>query len=205
MRRTALLLALVAACAQRTVTVEGIAASLPPEPIAVGFDVDDTLLFSAPGFHYGLHNADGPGGANRYGDDPLRNPAFWNDMNAQFDRFSLPKQAARRLIALHRRRGDRIYFITARPATEGEHLSALLRRTFDVDASPVIFMGPRSKAIAIRSHGISLYYGDSDSDIQAAHEAGIRAIRLLRSPMSNHPRPPRPGAFGEEILADSEH
>ena len=49
-----------------TTTVEEIAASLPEKPVSVGFDVDDTVLFSSPGFYYAFSNTDGPNGTNAW-------------------------------------------------------------------------------------------------------------------------------------------
>src|SRR5215472_15102767 len=37
----------------RSITLEELARSLPKEPINVVFDVDDTVLFSSPGFQWG--------------------------------------------------------------------------------------------------------------------------------------------------------
>ena len=82
-------------------------------------------------------------------------------------------------------------------------MSALLNRTFGLDSPPVIFMGGRSKSIPIREHGIVLYYGDADTDIAEALEAGIRAIRILRSPVSIDPRKLQPGRYGEAVLEGS--
>ena len=190
--------------ANRYISMTALEQSLSPLPISVGFDVDDTVLFSSPGFYYALHNSDGPDGANKYGDIPLRTYAFWYDMNSRYDRFSIPKQIALDLIALHKKRGDRIYFITARRATSNEFLTTTLTNTFNLpDNAPVIFTGRDPKSGPIKAHGISLFYGDSDGDISAAHQAGIRAIRILRSPLSTNSRLPVPGKFKEEILEDS--
>jgi acid phosphatase class B len=51
----------------------------------------------------------------------------------------------------------------------------------------------------------ALSYGDSDGDIEDTHEAdpAIRAIRVIRSPVSYNDRPTLPGKYGEEILANS--
>ena len=149
----------------RWVTVEEIVSSLPDHPVAVGFDIDDTVLFSSPGYFYGLTNRDGPHGTNRYGEDPLSSPEFWSDMNSRFDRFSLPKAIGRVLLDLHKARGDRIYFITARTASPEETLTPLLNRTFGLENThAVIFVGRDSKAHPLRDLGIELYYGDADHD-----------------------------------------
>jgi len=72
-------------------------------PMAVGFDIDDTVLFSSPGFWRGkkMYSPD----SEAY----LRNPEFWEKMNNGWDEFSIPKEVARALIALHVKRGDSIY------------------------------------------------------------------------------------------------
>ena len=51
----------------------------------------------------------------------------------------------------------------------------------------------------------ALSYGDSDGDIADTHEAdpAIRAIRIIRSPVSYNERLTTPGRYGEEILAHS--
>ena len=51
----------------------------------------------------------------------------------------------------------------------------------------------------------ALSYGDSDGDIANTHEAdpSIRAIRIMRSPVSYNLGAVLPGKYGEEILANS--
>jgi hypothetical protein len=58
---------------------------------------------------------------------------------------------------------------------------------------------------AIRSVHPAVSYGDSDGDIADTHEAdpAIRAVRIIRSPVSYNERPFQPGEYGEEILANS--
>jgi acid phosphatase (class B) len=189
-----------------TTTVEEIANSLPASPVAVGFDVDDTVLFSSPGFYYAFSNTDGPDGSNKYGPRPLSSDLFWKDMSCDFDRFSMPKESAREVIAMHKQRGDKIYFITARPPVKGEILTSLLHRAFKLEGQPkAIFSGKTSKAVFIKKHDISVFYGDSDSDISEAHDAGVRAIRFLRSPISTNKGKYNPGLHGEVVLRDSEN
>ncbi len=76
-------------------------------PMAVGFDIDDTVLFSSPGFWRGQKTFS-PGS-----EDYLKNPQFWEKMNNGWDEFSMPKEVARQLIAMHVKRGDSIWFVTA--------------------------------------------------------------------------------------------
>ncbi len=189
-----------------SISIEQIKNSLPPRPVAVGFDVDDTVLFSAPGFYYGFENKDGENGTNRYGKRVLGSMEFWRDMNGHFDNFSIPKQSARDVIEMHKARGDKIYFITARPWTKDEILTKIVHREFKLDNKyPVIFSGRTSKAVYIRNKNIRLFYGDSDSDISEAHHAGVRAIRFMRSPLSNNKGKYHPGKHGESVLENSEN
>jgi acid phosphatase (class B) len=190
-----------------TVSVDEIAESLPARTISVGLDVDDTVLFSSPGFYYGFNNADGPGNTNKYGKRPLSNDLFWQDLSGEFDKFSMPKYAARKIINMHKERGDKIYFITARPPVKKEILTSILKRTFSLpkDSPDVIFSGRISKGKFIRKHGISLYYGDSDSDISEANEVGVRAIRFMRSSFSTNTGRYHPGMYGEAVLENSEN
>jgi acid phosphatase (class B) len=194
-----------AAPAWHTVTVADIAATLPKGPVAVGFDVDDTALFTSPGYFYLERNTDGPGGANRYGDHPFDNPEAIADLNREYDKFALPKRATAELIALHQRRGDDIWFITARPVPPTEIVSGLLQRYYGINRMhPVIFLDGKPKGPKIRELVLAVYYGEGDGDITAAQSAGARPIRFLRSPMSTDPRPVHPGAYGEEVLEGSD-
>lgn len=189
-----------------TISLEEIEKSLPEQAIAVGFDVDDTVLFSSPAFYYVMNNSDGPEGSNKYGRKPFEHDEIWTDINGIYDQFSLPKAIAHKLIDMHQMRGDRIYFITARAESNNEKLSTLLKKTFDIQhMHPVLFMGHNSKAAPIRRLDIRLYYGDSDSDIIEAQDAGIRAIRILRAANSTDPRPLKLGEYGEKILLESDY
>ena len=89
-------------------------------PMAVGFDIDDTVLFSSPGFWRGQKTFS-PGS-----EDYLKNPQFWEKMNNGWDEFSIPKEVARQLIDMHVRRGDAIFFVTGRSPTKTETVSVLV-------------------------------------------------------------------------------
>ncbi|TBV03721.1 acid phosphatase AphA [Stutzerimonas kirkiae] len=168
-------------------------------PMAVGFDIDDTVLFSSPCFYYGQQKYS-PGS-----DDYLKSQSFWNEINGGCDRYSIPKDVARALIELHQQRGDTLYFITGRPYTEGEQLTGILQKTFAiVDMQPVVFTSGPEKSRFIRERGLRIYYGDADSDIISAREAGARPIRVMRAGNSSYLPLPDNGALGEEVLVDSQ-
>lgn len=186
------------------VTVEDVALSLENHPpMNIGFDVDDTVLFSSPGYYYGQQKYS-PGS-----NDFLSIAEFWEEMNNGLDRFSIPKESARKLIELHKRRGDSIYFITARKPTETETVTELLAERFDIEKpNKVIFTGMKilenPKIKPLSKHNVRIFYGDSDEDIKAAQAVGIRTIRIIRASNSTNKPLPRPGSLGEEVLVDSE-
>jgi acid phosphatase (class B) len=187
----------------RWVTLKDIARSLENQPsMNVGFDIDDTVLFSSPGYYYGRQKYS-PGN-KAY----ITMEEFWNEMNNGLDQFSIPKECARKLIELHKKRGDSIYFITARTKTKTESVTELLMNTFNLEnIHEVIFtgvkLGENSKVKPIKENKIRIFYGDADSDIDAALEAGIRAIRIMRAVNSTNKPLPQNGSFGEEVLVNS--
>jgi acid phosphatase (class B) len=210
-------LALAAACApsaappgaapapERTITLSALEASLAPlKPSTVVFDIDDTTLYTGLAFLFAqgyLEEKDG----GRFRDDR----AFWTLINDSLDaRFSKPKRIARELIAFHQARGDTIVFVTSRFPSEpaSDRTSRLLQRLFAFPVPPtVLFTAQAPKTEAIRSVHPAVSYGDSDGDIAdtRAADPSIRAIRIIRSPVSYNERPFQPGKYGEEILANS--
>lgn len=176
-------------------------------PISVGFDIDDTLLYSSPAFFYGQMKFS-PGSR-----DYLKNPAFWNEVSsAGWDKFSVPKTSGKALISLHLERGDNIFFITRRPLpTSGkEDLTAILGADFNIPAArlnKVIFTGrgKDAKVKFIKDNHIAIFYGDSDNDILDARKAGAEGIRVLR-PLNSTNRPlPVNGRFGERVIINSQY
>ncbi|TDM06605.1 MAG: acid phosphatase AphA [Ideonella sp. MAG2] len=193
----------------RWVTLKELAASLPPGPVDVGFDIDDTLIFPSPGFQAVLFSKEGPGGSNPYGADMravVANPKTWQDLHHQHDAYALPKAIGRELLALHQQRGDRIHLITARVGIEGAALEARMRKFFGLEfAGPIVFTALKPKTEAIRARKLALYYGDSDSDIEAAQAAGIRGVRVLRATNAvAYDKGPCFGKFGEDVIIDSD-
>jgi acid phosphatase (class B) len=183
------------------VTLQDIAKSLENQPaMNVGFDIDDTVLFSSPGYYYGKQ---------KYSPEDnsfLLKKEFWEEMNNGHDRFSIPKECARKLIELHKKRGDSIYFITGRTKTKTETLTELLARTFALEnPNKVIFTSNEAKIKPIKENHIKIFYGDSDADIRAAQVNDIRAIRIIRARNSTHKPLPKNGSLGEEVLVNSDY
>ena len=175
-------------------------------PINVSFDIDDTVLFSSPCFYYGQQKYS-PGKQ-----DYLKNQDFWNEVNAGCDKYSVPKQIGADLIKMHQERGDQIYFLTGRTAGNVDGVTPVLQKAFDIkNMHPVEFMGGRerttkyNKTPGIIAHKVSIHYGDSDDDVLAAKEAGIRGIRLMRAANSTYQPMPTLGGYGEEVLINSSY
>ena len=175
-------------------------------PINVSFDIDDTVLFSSPCFYHGQQKYS-PGKH-----DYLKNQDFWNEVNAGCDQYSIPKQIAVDLINMHQARGDQIYFITGRTAGDKDGVTPVLQKAFNIkDMHSVEFMGGRerttkyNKTPGIIEHKVSIHYGDSDDDILAAKEAGIRGIRLMRAANSTYQPMPTLGGYDEEVLINSSY
>ena len=156
-------------------------------PMAVGFDIDDTVLFSSPGFWRGKKTF------SPESEDYLKNPVFWEKMNNGWDEFSIPKEVARQLIDMHVRRGDAIFFVTGRSPTKTETVSKTLADNF------------HTKSQWLQDKNIRIFYGDSDNDITAARDVGARGIRILRASNSTYKPLPQAGAFGEEVIVNSEY
>src|SRR5215471_3096100 len=198
----------------RMISLEELARSLPEQAITVVFDVDDTVLFTSPGFQWGTRtygaNIVSAGVSVREEDLPTEEDRrkyreFWTKMNNELDQFSVKKWIAEELIALHKSRGDKICFVTKRIFTGSEKLTDTLKSTFHLSETPiVIFTNRESKAPAFRKLGAAISYGDSDGDIRESIQAGARPIRVLRARTSVNHDPTNNGAFGEEVLANSE-
>jgi acid phosphatase (class B) len=198
------------------VSLDALARSLPKEPIRVVFDVDDTVLFTSPGFQWGTKTY-GPGIVSAgvsvreedlpTDEDRRKYREFWTRMNNEMDQFSVKKWIAAELIELHKSRGDTIYFVTKRIFTGSEKLTDTLRHEFGLpaDSPAVIFTSRKPKTDAFRRIKAQLSYGDSDGDIRDSIQAGARPVRVLRSPGSVNHEPAHNGAFGEDVLEHSEN
>ncbi|MGF9565932.1 acid phosphatase AphA [Neorhizobium sp. BT27B] len=184
------------------VDIEKIEKSLEGQPpLTVGFDVDDTVLFSSPCFFYGQQKYS-PGKF-----DYLKNQEFWTDINANCDiNYSLPKEVAAKLIAMHTKRGDNIFFITGRTGSPGERVTETIKRNFRMASiNPVVFTaGDATKTTFLKEHAVKIYYGDADGDMRQALEVGARPIRVLRASNTTYKPMPKNGSFGEEVIVNSD-
>lgn len=159
--------------------------------INVGFDVDDTLLFSTPAFLKATEE-----GAPEYSEE------WWVTVNNSDEGNSVIKKVAEKILNEHKAKGDGIFAITARRSKGGDGLRNFLNKTFGIKKENVYFTN--KKAEKIRELNIKIFYGDSDSDITAAQDVGVEGIRILRSLKSSYKEKYNPGEYGEKIIPDSE-
>jgi len=145
-------------------------------------------------FNYGQYHFQIPGdkrGAASY----LYNQKFWDYVAENGDEHSIPKQSAKDLIKMHLERGDHIFFITGRTKHSKDKnytstkLSKTLQRYFDLPEEVYVEYTADTptggykydKSYYMKKHNVSIHYGDSDDDILAARELGIRGIRVQRA------------------------
>lgn len=173
-------------------------------PMAVGFDIDDTVLFSTPVFYRGQQEFS-PGNYSY-----LKNKEFWDKANCGWDKFSRPKDIAFKLIEMHQNRGDSIYFITGRTGSDCDFTTNYLKNIFNIkNMHNVIFAGSSKKEYLktkhIKGNNIKIYYGDSDGDIISARQAGAEGIRIMRAANSSYKPVPKNGIYGERIVKESQY
>ncbi|MGM0381544.1 MAG: HAD family acid phosphatase, partial [bacterium] len=154
--------------------------SLLPEQLTgseiqkVGFDIDDTLLFSTPSFDEG-YEAD----VEPFSDE------FWAVVNEHDAEVSCLKPKVYKMVQNYQKRGAEVFAITARQPKNGKHLKKFIEKSFGIPAENVFFE-PDSKTERIKSLELDVYFGDSDSDITDGRKAGITAVRIQRSDKSNY-------------------
>lgn len=198
------------------VSVDQIKESLKGQgPINVSFDIDDTLLHSSGYFRYGVDYFQIPGDS-RGKISYLYNQKFWDYVAEMGDEHSIPKQSAADLIKMHLERGDKVFFITGRTKHSKDQnytstkLSKTLQRFFNLPEEVYVEYTADTptggykydKSFYIKKHNVSIHYGDSDDDILAARELGIRGIRVQRAYNSTNPQKMN-GGYGEEVLINS--
>jgi acid phosphatase (class B) len=162
-------------------------------PLKVGFDLDDTLVFSTPAFNKGF--------GSRHKAFSRR---FWRLVNKSDNGNSRVKEAARAILGNHRKNGDTDYIITARRPYGAKALYGYIEKTFKISKDRVFFE-PNGKTKRIKALSLDIFYGDSDSDMSAAIKAGAMGIRIRRSPDSWHKKKYHPGKFNEQIIERSEN
>lgn len=156
-------------------------ATVSPTPIIVGFDVDDCVLFSSPSF---------------LAADGVAKDTFWTVVNSSSS-LSTPIDKVINIARTHLSMGHKVWLITARPRTEGEDLTARMQQLLP---NCELLFCPKGKTLAMRALHISMFYGDSDSDMEDALAAGAVPVRTVRPIASNYKGKNNPGKFRELVL-----
>ena len=152
-----------------------------PSVKIVGFDIDDTILFSTPAFDKGYASG-----------HPYGTEEFWEVVNSSDEGNSIIKKKTLEILNAHKEKGHEIYFVTSRNPAGGETLQKFLSSELGIPEENIIF-APGGKTEILKKLGIDAFYGDSDSDIRYAIEAGAIPIRILRSPDSSYKGSHNPG------------
>ncbi len=145
--------------------------------LKVGFDIDDTVLFSRDIF------TNLPPGK--------QNPIDFGWVNSKDREYSLLIKPAADLIKFYRAHGHQVYFITARPGENGDQVASFLTEQlgFKITKGKNLFFEPKenvgdyrfsTKHRRMKKLDLDIFYGDSDSDIIAAIKAGVHPVRVVR-------------------------
>lgn len=204
------------------VSVADIKKSLPKTPINVGFDLDDTVFYTSACFYKATNDLIKEKNLKYLPTEALKidadkklwkaistNQEFWDKIASCNAEYAIPKQVSLELIKMHQKRGDKIFFITARkaPSTQeiaqkvNEAIKVLLNSNAGLQA--VQYSNIASKTPLIKQDKLDIYYGDANSDITDAKAANVRAIRILRSEASTYLPIPLNGQFKEEVVIGS--
>lgn len=160
--------------------------------LAVAFDYDDTLVFSAPAYAKAFAAATVP-----------YSPQFWSVLNQSYD-LERPKLVSCSLAWFFRLFGFRVSILTSRQATDGEALRKEWRHL--TPKGHFIFTGDKSSLHNhLKEGNYLLFFGDKDSDIAEARKADVYPIRIRRSTKSAYKEDYHPGTMGELSIPLSEY
>ncbi len=151
--------------------------SSTPGILNVGFDIDDTILFSRDVFLNIPENK--------------RNPIDYGWVNKQDQKLSLLIEPTLDLISYFNNNGHEIYFITARSGENGQYLAKFLSDNLQMNImkDKNLFFCPKEiingKRYTTKHHQmkklkLDLFYGDADTDMIAALKANVHPIRIVR-------------------------
>ena len=101
--------------------------------LRVGFDVDDTLLFSTPAFNKAKEEA-------RWG-----TKEFWTLVNSYDEKVSIIKKKTKQIVEDYQKQGAEIFVITARPHYGGEKLKDFLNKVYQIHSKNVFFAEPKNQ------------------------------------------------------------
>jgi len=148
-----------------------------PGILNVGFDVDDTILFSRDVF---LNLP-----------DDKRDPVDYGWINSHDKEFSLFITPTVELINYFHTNGHNVFFLTSRSGAKGNILAEFLADElgFSIRVNKNLFFSPKetikgkrytTKHRLMQRLKLDLYYGDADTDMIAAIKAGVHPVRIVR-------------------------
>ena len=154
--------------------------------LKVGFDYDDTLIFSTPAFRAGAAS----------GQEPY-SPEYWRVVNQSFN-LEKVKLVPMTTALIYKVLGFDVVVITARQEYGGEEL----QRHWKWFAKEFHF--EKDKSSILEKGRFVAFFGDSDSDITEAREAKVKPIRVKRSSKSDYKDKYHPGQYNEFIFPFSD-
>ncbi len=158
----------------------------------VAFDYDDTLVFSKPAYERAFASP-----VQRYSD------AFWSIVNKSYD-VERPQVVPYLLAWTFRLFGFRVAVITSRPAIDAGGLKKDWRHL--IPPGRFLFAkDPGARLQLLRAGNYLLFFGDSDSDMEAARQAHVFPIRVRRSPQALSKEDYHPGTLGEVVIPYSDY
>ncbi len=158
--------------------------------LRAAFDYDDTLVDSTPAFNK----------AFKSGSQPF-STQFWSVVNRNYD-LERRKLLSNALAWTLRIFGFKITIIATRPPVEAE----ALRKEWRHLAAQFVFSENRAaRHLLLKQANYVLFFGDSDSDIQAGRNANVFTARIRRSPKSSYKEDYHPGALAEWVIPLSEY
>ena len=143
----------------------------------VGFDIDDTILFSRDVF---LNLP-----------EDKRNPTDYGWINSHDEDYSLFMTPTVELVHFFHKNGHKVFFITARSNPNGNILAKFLTEEllFSVEMNKNLFFSPKeringkrytTKQRIMKRLRLDLFYGDADTDMIAALKASVHPVRIVR-------------------------
>ena len=194
---------------------------LLPKGSCVGFDLDDTLVFSSNAFIAGLKKF------HIKEKSLIQDPDFWYEISTSLDaRLTKAKEIAKKIIKFHSQRGDELIIVTSRIVDQREaivksSIAKLLNSLFsddlkkNFDERRIFLTGLFEKDVknsrfidkaeVLIKEKIQLFYGDSDYDIKSAFKARAQPVRIMRDQASSNTASYSPGRnFNNDRLNISE-
>ena len=157
--------------------------------LKAGFDYDDTLSFTAPAYKKAMETR-----------AVVNSPAYWRALNQAYDLEGtkiIPYMTA----CFFKIAGFKVSVITSRSSIGAQ---ALVKAWKPLITEFHFVQDNSKKSQVLDGNRYLFYFGDSDSDITQAREAGVIPVRIKRSRKSSNNEDYSPGSLGEWTILLSE-